>query len=326
MVLPYLKAVKLWNANKSVLKQKAYVLPFGPTKTSDLQLYNQVKKIQQEGKVSSSIHGPMPALAPAQPVAKPPRLRPIQLRKQRHHIKYVRQGHSGKTMFNYQYTFKNVPSELQLESPQIDFGSGTYATVVAGTWKGKHVAVKFQILDAPIPQPFPQRQCGKKGEPDCGYMSTSEWDKELKNIETAGKVNLGPTVYFDGIVDVDSIKVTPNIPKDQQLRPPSKMGLIVMQKLDGIPLYNYLMTNKVTKTEVKNWKDVLLKQFLDLFNLSRQVWTDLHFGNILIDTKTKQVIPIDIGALSQPMNKATTDEIKKYYIRILDKEFQVARY
>jgi hypothetical protein len=118
-----------------------------------------------------------------------------------HFEKYQRDGYKHGTKYTFTYEIDDLPIGLELPNNQVTLGSGSYASVIKGTWNNKPAAVKFQIVDEEIPQPFSTRECVQDGDKDCFVMNKYKFDKEMNYLLQANTVGVGPKILYHGFVD-----------------------------------------------------------------------------------------------------------------------------
>lgn len=243
----------------------------------------------------------------------------------KHFYNYVRAGYNHNKKYTYTYEVDKLPKELKLPGKQVTMGQGSYASVIEGFWNNKVVAVKFQIVDANIPQPFNYRDCATQDGPDCFTMSKTKFNDELKNLKKASDVDIGPKILYSGFVNCTGVTVQPSIANP--LLAPKELGLIVMEKIPGIPLYNALRANNKQLLQDWQFEDKITKSLLDdlyvLYDNYRLKWDDMHFGNIMYDTKTDKLTIIDIGDLQKTFQP--WQQVKEKYEKIIIRGFLEAK-
>jgi hypothetical protein len=238
-----------------------------------------------------------------------------------HFLEYKRAGYKHGKKYTFTYKIDKAPKKLKLPSNQITMGEGSYASVVKGEWNNKECAVKFQIVDAQIPQPFGVRTCVQKGDNDCFSMSKYRFNNELKSIEDAATVGVGPKLYYAGFVDCDKVEVSPQI--NNPLAAPKELGLLVMEIVPGKPIYNVINENNGKLKKDKQFQQEITSDILNnmkkLYDKFQYFWDDMHFGNIMYDVNTKKLTIIDIGDLRK--TGLDWDATKKIYLRKINSEF-----
>jgi hypothetical protein len=442
--IPYLRALKSWNQKCNPIKKKAWVLPFGPAKAKNNELYNQIVDIRKGINVecSSAAHATPktpPAPKPKTPTPPPPKPKtptppppkpktptplpaakstskqdkikqaieelkqkynitdslrnyyvpgkikkdfldevdtlatkysldpidfedywtatdsgpylainyfandvPMHLRSKgvkllekhqqiaqapvpvfrhsSHFEKYQRDGYKHGKKYTFTYEMDDAPIGLKLPANQVTLGSGSYASVIEGTWDNKPAAVKFQIVDAKIPQPFEYRECVEEGDQDCFTMTKSTFDTELKYLLDGSSIGIGPKIWYHGFVDCTDVKVQP--PVANKLRKPDELGLIVMEKIKGEPLWKVLNNNvklRYSKKFKDSVKSELLQSFKKLYDKFNYAWYDFHFGNIMYDKKSKKLTIIDMGDLGKTQH--SWSDLETYYKNKIDVGF-----
>lgn len=250
------------------------------------------------------------------------------LYKNEHHYTYVREGRSNeKKIIKYNYEI-DVPNDLKIPSKVVTLGTGSYATVVKGEWKNKPCAIKFQILDAPIPQASGNRVCAMKEDSekentDCFYMSDKDFNEEEEYILFGGRNGISPIIYNIGKVPVLRVTTLPQI-KNQLMPYPTHLGMIIMEYLEGKTLYEALRTEGPM---LRKRKDYVIQQILEklhkLWNNNAR-WNDMHFGNILLNRR-QRVIFIDIGDCSKiDKTKLPWDNLKFQYLEKINTDWNNA--
>ena len=315
--IPYLRALKSWNEKCNPLKKKAWVLPFGPAKAKNNELYNEIVDIRKGINVECSSVPPVSKPKLPKPIPKDKEIIPV-FRRAKHFAKYQRDGYKHGHKYTFTYDVKDVPADLTLPLNQVTLGSGSYASVIEGKWKNKPVAVKFQIVDASIPQPFSYRECAQEGDEDCFDMTKATFNRELKYLEQANTIGIGPKLLYHGFVDCTDVKVNPSIANP--LRKPKELGLIVMEKVQGKPLYAVLQENNQKLRKDKSFKQSITQELLfyfkKLYDKYKYAWFDFHFGNIMYDTSEHKLTIIDIGDLG-PSNDSWP-ELEAFYKAKID--------
>ena len=238
-----------------------------------------------------------------------------------HFLAYQRAGYKHGKKYTFTYKIDNAPKKLKLPSNQITMGEGSYASVIKGEWNNKECAVKFQIVDADIPQPFGYRKCVQTGDSDCFRMSKVRFNQELSNIEDAADVGVGPKLYYSDFVDCDKVEVSPQI--NNSLKAPKKLGLIVMEIVPGKPIYTVINENNQKLKKDKQFRQEITSDILSdlkkLYDKFQYVWDDMHFGNIMYDINTKKLTIIDIGDLIK--TGRSWDDIKQQYLNKINVYF-----
>lgn len=247
------------------------------------------------------------------------------------HITYVREGSSEGKKYKYFYELK-LNQDKPLQAPTfkapldtLELGAGAYGSVYVGELNNKKVAVKFQILDAPIPK----SNCAKQSEvKECRKMTRGEWLKEIQYISYASAAlgNACPQILGVNTWDVVNVTVEPSIPPGERLKLPNTIGSLTMDFFQGNELYEvkdgYDEEEQVRITDIILFFMKLLYEYkYDKYNPDKHLkWYDLHFGNILITQPGDSVKFIDLGMLEE-----TTDDwetVEKFYVDRINEEWE----
>jgi serine/threonine protein kinase len=209
-------------------------------------------------------------------------------------ISFTRNG-KGNNIYKYGISEKNLPKELKVEENVI-LGVGQNGVVLNGFYNKKPVAVKFVILDSYIPT----SDCGSISDiRDCLQFKTIEFNKEIKDSLFASKLGISPDILFHKIINLESYETPKN-----GINGPNKIGIIVMEKINGITLKRYIQEN--VEIYKKN-KTLLIDNYLETASkLAKRnlIHNDAHFDNIMIDPLTLNLYYIDVS-----FSKTTTSEI-----------------
>lgn len=246
------------------------------------------------------------------------------------HLKYVRQA-SDKSGKKYSYSYDiSLNQERSLKAPTfkhslhtVELGAGAYGNVYVG-WEGeKRVAVKFQILDAPIPK----SDCALRNETkECRTMSKGEFLKETQYMGYAYQAlgNMVPEVLGVNYWNVDNVTVEPSLPPAERLKLPTQIASTTLTFFLGQDLYE--VQDGYDESEQENITDsimlamkLLYEYVYDKNNPDKHLkWADLHFGNILIEP-SGTIKFIDMGMLVE--TREDWSEVEKFYKERLEEEW-----
>lgn len=257
------------------------------------------------------------------------------------HIRYVRTASSKGKEFKYIYSL--IHDEGQLKSPvpkgnrvsfkftpniaTLELGAGAYGNVYVGFMNGKKVAVKFQILNAPIPKSDCAMQSQVK---ECRTMTDGQFLKELQYISYAHEAlgNMAPEILGVEYWKVEDVSVEPSLPPAERLKLPTKVASVAMPYIQGIPLYEITESLEANGQKENVTDTIMLAMKLlydfkyDPYNEDKHlVWRDLHFGNVMETQPGDRIKFVDMGMLDE--TKDSWETVKKFYEERLQEEWSV---
>jgi serine/threonine protein kinase len=223
-------------------------------------------------------------------------------------IRFTRKG-KHETYYTYSISKNDIPSEYVIDEKNI-LGIGNFGVVYSGTRipENDPIAIKLIPLEVLIPDEI---YLGYTTDGFGNICEIEDFEKEVEVSKILGEMNITPKIYFSKIVPLIHFQKPDN---KLALKAPKWIGLIIMEQY-GISLEKYIMDDMDLFRQ--NEKMILeqIRKYISQIepikeNLSINVISDMHYGNILIDKDTNKIKLLDLfyPRLSEEEKSITFEE------------------